>query len=187
MDQSIKETRKTAKEIAKSVDPSTLPDLHTGRASVEQKVTAAAAYIMEGGNARKAAKIANVHHNSVLTWKREDWWNHLVQWLRKDFAEDFKARLWQTAGKAVDVIDDRLENGDKILNYKTGEFEYKPIQGKDAATIFGILNDKLRVMEGQPTSIFENKSEDERLKQLKEKFEEFARFNNAKTIEHENG
>lgn len=181
----MKETRKAAKDIAKAVDTTSLPDLHTGHTPVEKKVQAAAAYLMEGGNTTRAAKIAGVHPNSVFNWKRESWWHSLQARLKSEFAEDLRARLGQMAGKALDVVEDRLENGDRIMNYKTGEMETKPLPGKEAAWIFGVIHDKQRVMENLPISISENKSEDERLTYLMERFEEMSRERNAKIIEGE--
>ncbi len=168
-------TEDTARAIAQSVDTSLISgDLHTGHASMEQKLIAASSYLLEGGNAKKAAEIAGVHHNSVLDWKKQNWWQDLLVYLKKEHAEDFKARLGTLVNKTLDAVEDRIQNGDMIMNYKTGEIEHKPIGGKDAATIFGILWDKQRVMENQPTNITESTSETERLEKLKGWFEELA-------------
>lgn len=182
-DSELKEKRELSKEIAKSVDTTNLaPDLHTGKASIESKIKAATAYILEGGNAKKAAKIANVHPNSLYAWKKEQWWGELVQYLKEDFQEDFKHRLTHVAGKALDVVEDRLENGDRVMNYKTGEMVEKPVQAKDASIILGVLSDKARVMEGLPTSISGSSSESERLNKLLGYFEQFARKQEEKIV-----
>lgn len=188
MADSLKEKKDLSTEIAKSVDKSRLaPDLHTGKASIESKIKACSAYILEGGNAKKAAEIAGVHHNSVLAWKREQWWGDLIEYLRDEFQEDFKHRLNHVAGKALDVVEDRLEKGDQVMNYKTGEMVYKPVQAKDASIIFGVLHDKGRVMDNLPTSIGSNSSESERLNKLLGYFEQFARRENEKVVSEQNG
>lgn len=180
---SVQETRQASKQVAQSIKTGDFPDLHTGKVKVEKKIQAATAYILEGGNVQKAAKAAGVHPNSIFNWKKEDWWYSLIEYIKKDFNEDLKVHFGSILRKASNVVEDRLENGDQVLNYKTGAMEYRPISGKDAATILGIISDKSRVMDGLPNSITENKTTDQRMEYLAEQFEKIAKEKEARTIE----
>lgn len=179
MDNSVEEL---SQKISESIETSTLPALHTGHVPIADKIRAAAAYLLEGGNAKKAAEVAGVHHNSVLTWKQQQWWVDLCERLERDFEHDFKAHMGKIARRGLEEIEDRINNGDKILNYKTGEMETRPMSGKELATTVGIIWDKKRVMDNKPTSISDNKSTDERLHDLMDRFENMVRKDEAKVV-----
>lgn len=180
--ETIEDRREIAESIAQAVDREHLaPDLHTGHSTIQQKITAAVAYKMEGGNAKEAARIAGVHHNSLYNWKKEDWWQDLQDYISREFDEDFKHRLGQIAITTMDQLEDRVVNGDTIMNYKTGELVHKPMDGKALATTLGIIFDKKQIASNKPNSISSSSSESERLKKLEQYFEELAekKINNS--------
>lgn len=177
----IKETRKDARDIAKSVnfDHS---GLYTGHTSKQTKIKAAVSYLL-CGSATKAAKAAGVSKPTILDWKNNsEWWPYLLSHLKEKHDEDLEARTTNILTKALDEVEDRIEHGDQIMNYKTGEMEHKPISGKELTIIFGTLYDKRQLMRREPTQIADNTSEDQRLRHLAE---EFIKFTQAKTIDAE--
>lgn len=173
------ELKKDAQELAKSVhfDHS---ELYSGKCSKQKKIEAAVAYVFSG-SANKAAQAIGVSKPTILAWKnKSDWWPYLIAHLKEQHDEDLEARTTNILTKALDSVEDRIANGDQIMNYKTGEMEYKPISGKDLTIIFGTLYDKRQLMRREPTAIADNTSEDQRLRQLAE---EFAKFTQARTID----
>lgn len=177
----LKETRKEAKEIAKSVGFDH-EGLYTGHTSKQKKLIAATAYILHG-SATKAAKIAGVSKPTVLDWKNNsEWWPYLIAHLKEKHDEELEAKTGKVIDQALEAVQDRVVNGDVVMNYKTGEMEHKPISGKDMTIIFGTLYDKRQLMRNNPTSISDNKSEDQRLREL---MQEFIKFSQARQIDGE--
>lgn len=180
-DTETKDLKKDAKDLASSVhfDHS---ELYTGKVSKQRKISAAVAYVLSG-TAAKAAEVANVSKPTILDWKNNsDWWPHLIAHIKEKHDEDIEARTTNILTKALDEVEDRIEHGDQIMNYKTGEMEYKPISGKDLTIIFGTLYDKRQLMRREPTAISDNTSEDQRLQHL---MQEFIKFSEAKQIDGE--
>lgn len=179
MTEDIKQTRKDARDISRSVSFDH-EGLYTGHTSKQTKIKAAVSYLL-CGSATKAAKAAGISKPTILDWKNNsEWWPYLLAHLKEKHDEDLEARTTQILTQALDQVEDRIVNGDTIMNYKTGEMEYKPISGKEMTIIFGTLYDKRQLMRREPTAISDNKSEDERLKHL---MQEFIRFSKAKTID----
>lgn len=173
--ETIEDKREIAESIAQAVDKENFaPELHTGHTSIHQKISAAVAYKMEGGNAKKASEIAGVHQNSLYNWKKEKWWGELQDYISREFDEVFRDRLGYIANQALDQLEDRIVNGDTIMNYKTGKMENKPMDGKALATTVGIIFDKKQIASNKPTSISSTSSESERLQKLEKYFEELA-------------
>lgn len=87
-------------------------------------------------------------------------------------------KLSKIVDKALDSIDDRLDNGDFILNNKTGEVVRKPVGLRDAVNAASALMQRAEVIENmnkQERTIEATQSIEDQLKLLAN---EFARFNN---------
>lgn len=178
-DQETKDLKKDAKDLASSIHFDH-EELYTGKVSKKRKIEAAVAYVLHG-TATKAAQVANVSKPTILDWKNNsDWWPYLIAHIKEKHDEDIEARTTNILTKALDEVEDRIAHGDQIMNYKTGEMEYKPISGKDLTIIFGTLYDKRQLMRKEPTAISDNTSEDQRLRHLAE---EFVKFTRAETID----
>lgn len=87
-------------------------------------------------------------------------------------------KLSKIVDKALDSIDDRLDNGDFILNNKTGKVVRKPVGLRDAVNAASALMQRAEVIENmnkQERTIEATQSIEDQLKLLAN---EFARFNN---------
>lgn len=167
-----RDERKEAKDLAKSVYYDH-PEMHTGHASKEQKVTAAVAYLM-GHSFPTAARIAGVSKPTIYDWKyRSSWWNELLNHLKMHHDADMEARTSGIISKALEAVEDRIDNGDEVLT-KDGEVKRKAVGGRDMAIIVGTLYDKRQLMRNQPTNISASSTDQDRLERLKEQYEQLA-------------
>jgi len=134
--------------------------------SDEARLQAVAHYFVTG-SARKTAQIVGLAERTVRGWTKLDWWEKETELLKAAAEDEFRADCMQIVTKATEQIMDRINNGDAVLNTKTGEVQRVPMKGKDLAWIRSITYDKLRISEGLPTSIQQKQSSDDLLSQFR--------------------
>ena len=129
------------------------------------------AYATEGMYS-KAAKIVKIPAETIRCWhnKYPEEWERITEYYREELEDKRRAALEKVATKGLEVTLDGLTNGDERINTKTGEKIRVQVGAKDAATITGIMVDKLRISLGKPTSITAGKAETsaDRLQELRQ-------------------
>jgi hypothetical protein len=101
---------------------------------------------MLGGNVRLTAAALKIHEQTIYSWKKMDWWNQLIQEIRKEEKLELSTRLKKIVNKSWDIVEDRLENGDYVYNSKTGEVSRKGVNLRDASKVAvdaALLRDKI--------------------------------------------
>lgn len=88
--------------------------------------------ILQTQNHRLVAEITEVPLETIRDWKKQDWWPKIVEEVQKIKRAELNSRLTKIVDTALSKIEDRLENGDYVLNNKTGEVVRKPVSLKDA-------------------------------------------------------
>jgi hypothetical protein len=131
------------------------------------------------GNSRRVAEITGVPESTIRAWKTTEWWNEAIGRIITEQDEELGSKLTKLVDKAVDAVNDRLENGNYVYNTKLDKLIRKPVDAKELAIVTAISIDKRQLLRGQPTSRTEHISQDERLKKLSDQFRNFA---NAKEI-----
>lgn len=162
----------------------THPAFYQGRIKTADKFLACAAYMVYG-NSRKASSFMGnrVKAGTIRKWVHDaTWWPEVTTAIRKAQGEHFDSKLTQVIDKSADVILERLENGDEVID-KNGVGIRKKVGARDAAIVLGQAFDKRALQRGDPTSRSEKTSSDDRLKQLEEKFRAFGA--DSKLIEGE--
>ena len=127
-------------------------------------------------------RLTGVPFETIRKWRGEDWWTEMLEKVHTSIDSDNVSKLTQIVDKSLEVIQDRLINGDYILNKKTGEIHRRPVALRDASIVANTVVDKRQLLRGKPTSRAEKVSVDARLLKLAE---EFARFAASHTIEHQ--
>jgi hypothetical protein len=141
------------------------------------------------GNMKLAAEICGVHLNTIKGWKSESWWKQLEDEIKVAGRLQTGAKLSHIVNKALVQVEDRLDNGEVVLDQKTGELVRRPVAMRDAANAAVTLMQRQQVLENlnnQETNTDATKSIQEQLAMLAT---EFAKFNNrskanAETIEY---
>ena len=140
--------------------------------SESQKIEAVQAFVMFG-KVPVVAAMTGVPKGTIAQWKLQDWWKDLESEIRASDDIELSGKLKRVIDKSIDVVADRLDQGDWFYDQKSGEVRRKPVSLRDAHTVAKDMIDKKRILENKPTSITEHKIDD-RLLDLKKKFEEFA-------------
>lgn len=132
------------------------------------------------GNMRLAAELTGVSLHTARDWKKTEWWDNLIRDLKQEQRVEAQTRLGRIAASALDIMEDRLANGEYILNNKTGELIRKPVGLRDAnQAANNLLTQQARLEEMNQRQVHVSDSVGDVLKQLAG---EFAKFNrNQKT------
>jgi len=142
------------------------------RYSDAQKLEAAKLWLVVGNNALVAATL-NISLNTLNYWKSQKWWRELIDDLKQETNIKLSNKLRAIADKSMDLVMDRLENGDFIYDQKTGALVRKPMIGKDAARIASDFVDKAIKIDQKPRE--EEAAVVGRLEDLAKRFEELAK------------
>ena len=139
------------------------------------------------GNIRKASEELSIPINTINSWKTSEWFPQLVSEVKLQQKLETSNKLNQVVERAVDIVMDRMVNGDYVLNNKTGVVIRKPVQLRDASRVAtDILGKKLVIDKTQSDDNTQTDSVSDTLKKLAS---EFAKFNknlnkqSAQTIE----
>lgn len=141
------------------------------RYSALERYDALVAYATTG-SLQEAVKLTKIPYQTLVKWRREaDWWKNALIEIRLELDDKLDGRLTRVANTALDHMMDRLENGDAKLD-KNGEIVRVPVPFKDLAVAgLGIVLDKRALGRGQPTSRVDHTNENDRIKKLKEMFD----------------
>jgi len=150
--------------------------------SDEDKRQAVGLYLVLGVMSKVAEQLS-IPERTLNTWRTEtEWWNELAADAKQATTDRIKASIDKTIDLSFREVQDRLENGDAVLD-KKGEIVRKKMSGRDAGIIAGIMVDKRQILSHQPTVISGNV--DSRIHEYMSKFAELGKALQARTIEGE--
>jgi len=135
------------------------------------------------GNMRLVADLTGVSYGLIRIWKTQPWWKEMELEIRNSRKARVDDKLNKIIDKALDTIDDRLENGDFVFDQKRGEISRKPVSLKEAR---GAANDLMQ----RQIAVEKLEQEEKHLTntstikdQLADLALQFAAFNTNRTIE----
>lgn len=141
----------------------------------EQKRLGVSCYLASGSY-EKAERLCGIKWQTIAQWKNRtpDWWDETVASLNAEMEEQYRAGWRGVLSKSLDVMQDRLENGNHMpvkVKKEDGSSGYEmvrvPVPAKDAVVIGGIAADKLRVSMGLPNRITGKVEDNDRLEELR--------------------
>ena len=145
----------------------------------DQKINAVAEYLILGSIPEVSRK-TGIALQTLRNWKQSDFWKQTAEELQKESNQKLQGKLSGVIDKGLEVIDDRLTNGDSVYNSKTGKIVKMPLKAKDANQITKDAIDK-RIMLEKVNKVEKQTDQgiNERLDNLKK---EFLKFVNSKEI-----
>ena len=149
------------------------PKKHIYR-SDNEKIEVVKTYLALGGNAALTASTMGVNVFTIHSWKKTKWWNDLVTQIQKQEKLELSVKTKKLIDKSLDLLVDRLENGDFIYDQKKGELIRKPLIAKDINKIANDMFvqkdvlDKATVMEQEVVGV------EDKLQKLAEQFAKLA-------------
>ncbi len=103
---------------------------------------AAAAYLIHG-NSKAASRACAIPASTIRAWASTPEFQELVSSVRMDMAAVEGNSLRRIFRATLDSIQDRLRNGDVVLNRKTGRTVRVPVRALEAARISALMRDCL--------------------------------------------
>lgn len=101
---------------------------------LEKKIEVVTQYLVLG-NLKLVAATTGVDYGVIRQWRIQPWWKDLEVEIRATQNIELDNKLSKIVERSMAVTLDRLENGEHVLNNKTGELIRKPVAMKDAAKV----------------------------------------------------
>lgn len=127
------------------------------------------------GNLTATAAVVGVPHVTLKLWKKQPWWNELVVDIQTESDQELDAKLAKRIAKSLEIVNDRLENGDFQYDPKTGQFVRKPVSVKDGWKVASEMIDKRWILRKMPQSQVDQAAVGDILKNLAKEFADMAR------------
>ena len=84
------------------------------------------------GKAPLVELVTGVPAGTVRQWKTQPWWKEYCDQVQIESDQELDSKLQGRIEKVLDVVNDRLINGDFIFNPQTGSFIRKPVSLRDS-------------------------------------------------------
>lgn len=159
------------------------------RWSDKQKLEAVQSWLVLG-NMSLVSRILGIPRITLQVWRATNWWNELVEELKVQEKIELSNKMKKIVEAAHAVVEDRLINGDAVLNQKTGAIVRKPVNMKDAHRVaVDLLNQRDAVEKATKGVSDLTEGSTDKLEALANKFAEFAvkgltkQINQQRTVE----
>lgn len=123
-----------------------IPHARNASWPVEKKIEAVTTWLALG-NLRQVAAVTGVSYGMIKQWRIQPWWKELEAEVVASRRIQSGTKLSKIVDKSLDVIDDRLANGDFVYNSKSGELLRKPVTLRDATTAANALMQRAAIIE----------------------------------------
>ena len=140
----------------------------------DQRFQATACYVMLG-NMVQVAAATGIPLITLKVWKTTDWWKDLILQIRDEDVAQLDANIQKVVGKALKVVEDRLDKGDYQYDPKTGKPVRIPIKAQIALRVTTDLLARQEKIRSLPVRQQVEKTIDARLEKLAEEFHRFAK------------
>jgi transposase-like protein len=144
--------------------------------SDSQKMEAIQSYLLLG-NLALTSRILGIPEITLRVWKRTEWWKDTVQEIRTQEKIELSSKMKKIVKASMDVVEDRLINGDFQFDQKTGAVVRKPVNMRDAHKVAVDLADRQDVLERAEKPETTDAGIESRLLKLAEKFADMATKN----------
>lgn len=136
------------------------------------------------GNLREVSRQTDVPYNTLLSWKKEDWYHQMMGDIRAAARAEMSSKMSRIVDKALAAVEDRIENGDQVLNNKTGKFISKPVVLRDVAKVASdLLGKQVKLEELNSKDARKDENIKDTLQQLAAEFAKFNRRNKTDAVD----
>lgn len=124
--------------------------------TAEDRIAVAMCFLLDGGNATKAAKRAEVmlgrevKPETLRQWRRRAWWHEAEDYAKHFLQKDLEARYTQFIHKTEEQMLDRVLNGEERITKDGSIIRVKPSL-RDLTGAHAIITDKRAMIRGEPT------------------------------------
>lgn len=145
----------------------------TGRYKKTESILKCLAMIASGTKKHVACRTTGLPYQTYVKWLHKEWYHECMELIKIEFDNQLDASLTSTTHTAISELNDRMENGDVVLD-KEGNEQRKKMSGRDLGVTFATIFDRRQLLRNKPTSVSERKSTSEVLDSIAERFEDLA-------------
>lgn len=91
------------------------------------------------GSLRRTSELVGVPYPTLCDWKNQEWWHDFSAEIRTEAGAKTSKTINKLIDTSLEIVQERLENGDWVFDQKTGKAVRKPVSVRDAADIAGRL------------------------------------------------
>jgi len=135
------------------------------------------------GSLKQVAADTGVDYGLIRKWRTQSWWSEIEAEVRASRHMQVDNKLSRIVDKSLALLQDRLENGDFVLNQKTGEVMRKPISIRDANKVAVDMLTRQVAQQKLEVEVKDTNQKQTIQDQLKMLAEEFSKFNGKAPIQ----
>lgn len=105
----------------------------------------------------------------------QPWWADVEKDIRTEEDAELDSRLSKIIDRSLDAVADRIDNGDFLLDSRTGSIRRVPVKMRDVQRTATDLIDKRNLIRGKPTSITERVTVDDVMRKLADEFSRWSK------------
>jgi hypothetical protein len=155
---------------------------HRGAWWPEDKRIEAATVFAVTRNFTQVAQLTGIPERIVKKMSVEPWWSECISKVQKLKNDELDSKLTLALEKALDIVIDRMDNGEIYVDRKTKDEYRVPVNLKNVSVTTDILFDKRQLLRGEATSRSEGgPSQEQKLLALKDQFEKLAQSKGINT------
>jgi hypothetical protein len=102
--------------------------------SERQKLEAVTTYLLVG-KFPLVAEATGIPIDTLKKWKASDWWSDVEQEVRRSSNIELGGKLQRIRDKALALVEDRLTDGDIVMDPKTGKIGRRPVNLKTSGEL----------------------------------------------------
>ena len=129
---------------------------------------------LSSGSMAQVSRELGIPYYTVIEWKGTKWWDEKIKNRREEATDKLDVKLTKALELAIDGVTDRIENGDTIIDPRTGKERTMPAKMRDLTNAFNVIMDKRQVLRREPTKIVEQHTTAAHLQQLADQFSQFV-------------
>jgi hypothetical protein len=116
-----------------------------------------------------------VPEGTIRQWRTQPWWKDLEISVQTESDQELDTKLAKRIDKALDLVMDRLDNGDYLYDPKTSTIVRKPVSMKDTWKVSTEMIDKRLLIRKQPKELQNQAAIGDILKNLAKEFADMAK------------
>lgn len=120
--------------------------------------------------------VTGVPRATIRQWKMQPWWHEMVSQIQTESDQELDSKLSKIIERSLDAVNERIENGEFILDSKSGQVKRIPVKFKDVSKVAVDLLDKRDILRMRPMKEKEAEVQIDTLKKLANQFSEWVRL-----------
>jgi hypothetical protein len=137
------------------------------------------------GKVPMVESVTGVPRATIRQWKLQPWWTELVSQIQEESSQELDTKLTRIIDKSLDTVNERIDNGEFILDSKTGTVKRVPVKLKDVHKVASDLLDKRDLVRGRPSQRGESTQTVDILVKLAQQFQSWVQKHEPRVIEGE--